>query len=278
MRIASMLMPAMLLIAAAAHTALAQPNSPLSGPKVQDGSVPGEQRKFTGGKSPRERMTQETPHRLFMNALNVLRGEKATESVRLSDSQETRLKEINAEFQASVAAYRKEHMEEARALMPKLAPQDRRRVEEFLGRRAPQGPQGPNGPRPAQDGSGKGKRPQPGMDGTDRPRPNGPPPDMDMKSPSGGGEGGEEAMAARGRMRELIEGAPKPSDTHTQMYALLTSDQKPVVQAELERLRKEVQDRRGMNQGKRPENGKKPQGSPPGKRLPPPPASNRPPK
>ena len=51
------------------------------------------------------------------------------------------------------------------------------------------------------------------------------------------------AEDAKARLQELLESAPKPADTHAKMFAVLTDAQKPVLQKELDRLKKEVEDR-----------------------------------
>jgi hypothetical protein len=197
--------------------ALAQndrPAPPLKGPVVKDGSVPGENRSFGGGgKGLRERAQQETPHRLFMAALGSLRGEQADPAVRLSPEQDDKLRAIDREFQASVEAYKAAHAAEFRDLVAKLPPDDRKRVGEFFGGRRPAALLRPNTPQ---------SEPMDAMK------------DADPKA----------AEDARARLRELIAGAPQPGEVHAKMYAVLSESQRPVFQAELERLKKEMLDRR----------------------------------
>ncbi|GJQ29511.1 MAG: hypothetical protein HBSAPP03_13950 [Phycisphaerae bacterium] len=201
----------------AALPAMAQsdkPAPPLKGPTVKDGSVPGENRSFAGGgKGLRDRAQQETPHRLFMAALNALRGEKADTAMRLSPEQDEKLRAIDREFQASVEAYKTEHAAEFRDLVANLPLEDRKRVGEFFGGRRPAALVRPNAPQ---------GEPMDAMK------------DADPKA----------VEAARGRLRELIAGAPQPSEVHAKMYAVLSESQRPAFQAELERLKKDMLDRR----------------------------------
>lgn len=192
---------------------------PLKGPAVKDGGVPGEYRSFAGGgKGGKDRMQQEIPHRQFVQAFNVLRGEKADEQLRLTDSQDSQLRAIEQGFREEMESYRKEHEGEARELLAKLPADERRKIGGFL---AGQGPK-----RPLDGGKrGEPKADKPDGDGMQ---------ETDPKAAEG----------ARARLRELFQGAPKPADSHAKMFAVLTDAQKPVVQKELERMKKEAQDRR----------------------------------
>ncbi len=285
---------AMLLAVGTSH-AMAQDGDALKGPKVKDSGVPGESRNFGGGgegKFDRERIL---PHRAFMRAFEVVRGEDAG-ALRLTEKQESELKAIEDSFRAEMDKYREEHREEAKKLIADLPPQERRRALELLG--GPGGPGGQDGPRGERRGPGaergpegrgpegrgpagggpdgeKGPRQRPGQPGQPGPRggerggdgrgerrggPDGPrgerPADapMDggpMDGPRGerGGERGEKpdpakAEAAKARLKELFEGAPKPDDSHSKMFAVLTADQKAAVEKELERVKQEMQQRR----------------------------------
>src|SRR5262245_31656947 len=105
----------------------------LKGPKVRDGSTPGESRRFSGGNGgPRDRMGQETPHRVFVRAFDVLRADQADMSVRLTDEQDAKLRTINEDFTKAAQSYREQHEAEVRDLAKNLAPEDRRRLQAFL--------------------------------------------------------------------------------------------------------------------------------------------------
>lgn len=272
-----------MLLAVGTSSAMAQDNGDaLKGPKVKDSGVPGESRNFGGGgegKFDRERIL---PHRAFMRAFEVVRGEGAG-ALRLTEKQEADLKAVEDSFRAEMDKYRAEHREEAKKLIADLSPEDRRRAVELLGgpgtmggpegprgeqRRGPEGrgpagggPDGEKGPRqrPGQPGprggEGRGER-RGGPDGPKGERPadapmDGGPMDGPGQGPRGG-RGGErgvkpdpaKAEAAKARLKELFEGAPKPDDSHSKMFAVLSAEQKAAVEKELERVKQEMQQRR----------------------------------
>src|SRR5882724_8370768 len=212
-RIAALLLAS---IAGAAVAQTAQPTDPLKGPAVKEGGVPGENRQFSDGKTKgKDRMGGEIPHRLFVQALNVLRGDSADASVRLSQDQDSKISAINDAFTSRVSAYREAHRDEAKALAQELSPEDRRKAMEFL------------------RGIGEGKRP-----GGEKAKGKGKAaaPTDDMTDP-------KKAEDAKAKLRELYEAAPKPADTHAKVFAVLTDTQKPVFQKEINRLKKEIVDR-----------------------------------
>ncbi len=209
---------------------------PLKGPAVKDGRVPGEYRSFgEGGKGGKDRMQQETPHRLFVRAFESVRGEGVEPAIRLSEEQDSRLGAIDRQFRDAIESYRKDHASEARELIAKLPPAERRKAADLLG--------GQGGPKRPLDGN----KPRNGPKADKPDRDSDPMQAMDPKA----------AEDARARLKELLQGAPKPADTHVKMFAVLNEAQKPVVEKELERLKKETQGRRepgkidkGLEKGK----------------------------
>ena len=201
--------------------AQAQPDSDaLRGPAVKEGGVPGEQRQFTPGRQRgKEMMGSEIPHRLFLRALESLRGESAGEN-RLTGEQQAELKKINDEFTASVAKFRAENQEKVRELMPHLSPEDRRRVQQFVDRRgANRGPdQRWNRPK---DGAGEGMAPD-----------------------------AKKAEEAREKVKELLANAPNPAENHARVYGVLNEGQKKAFKAELDRLREMGREMDGRPQQK----------------------------
>jgi hypothetical protein len=218
---------ALSLAVGCAHAMAFEPD-PLKGPKVKDSGVPGENRKFGGGGEGQFDREQILPHRSFVRCFDVLRGEKAG-ALKLSAEQEAQLKSADQAFRAEMDTYRAKHKDEARTLLADLPPEARRRAMELLGVGGPRDGQGPGRERgPARE---KGQRPERGPDA----------PPMD------GGEkpvNTEKAEAAKARLRELFEGAPKPDEVHTKMFAVLSAEQKAAVEKELESARKQMQDRR----------------------------------
>jgi Spy/CpxP family protein refolding chaperone len=235
---------ALSLSVGAAHAVAYQPDA-LKGPTVKDSGVPGETHMFGGGgegKFDRERIL---PHRLFLRAFDVLRGEEAG-ALALTPDQEARLKSAEESFRTTMDAYRAEHRDEARTLIAELPPEARRRAMELLGPGGPGGPGGAGERAPGQrlergvgKGAGKGKgRGQPPA-----------PPEGGKLDDGAMGDAGkpvdrQKAEAAKARLKELMEGAPKPDDVHAKMFAVLTPEQKASVERELEHAKQEMQQRR----------------------------------
>jgi hypothetical protein len=220
---------AVLTLATLAGTALAQSqptksdDPALKGPAVKESGVPGENRQFGDGKvRNKDRMGTEIPHRLFMKALDVLRGDSADASVRLSAEQDSKIKAINDAFMDSIAKYRADHQAEAKELIQQLPPDEQRKAREFLGREA----RGLDIKAPKLADK-KGKAPDASAD------------DMSTQADP------KKAEEAKAKLRELFQGAPKPADTHTQIFAVLSDPQKAAFQKEMDRLRKEQQDKAG---------------------------------
>ena len=222
-----------LVLVAFAGTTLAQTQPKktdepaLKGPAVKEAGVPGENRQFGEGKvKNKERMGTEIPHRVFMKSLDALRGDTADASVRLSSEQDSKIKATNDAFMDSLAKYREANQAEARELIQQLDPKDRRMAMEFLGREARN--LGEKAPKLGEKGKAKGK-------------PDAAKPD----EMSGETVDAKKAEDAKARLREMLEGAPKPADTHAKIFGVLTDVQKAAFQKEMDRLRTEMQDRAG---------------------------------
>ncbi|MFO0859574.1 MAG: hypothetical protein U0570_03395 [Phycisphaerales bacterium] len=205
---------ALVMIAAGAPAALGgDPQEPvLKGPQVTDGGVPGSRRAFgdgQGGDLKQKLADRPIPQMQFMRALGVLRDENTPASARLTDDQQQKIRAINQEFEQSMRSFREAHKGE---------------FEEMRGQFGDRGrPQPPRG---------EGK---PG-DGEMQPPP--PPP------PGPNGEGGEKGnAAARQKFEELRAQAPNPKDAQAKIFAVLTDEQKPLVQQKLEEVKKEMTER-----------------------------------
>ncbi len=210
----------------------------LGGPRVQDAGVPGENRRFTDGQGPARDRAREIPHRLFMQSLDVLRGESAGE-LKLTGEQEDQIKTIDREFMDSVRAYREEKKSEFRQLRETLPPQERRRLDEFVN-----GP-GAGGPKGERRGRSEGR---PGAErGPDRGQDHAPDHAPGMDGPDGemrGTPSKEAAESARQKLKEMLEGAPKPADAHAKIFAVLTQGQKDAVTKQFGKVREEMESRR----------------------------------
>ncbi len=239
------------------------PGGPLGGPRVRDHGVPGESQRFGEGKpiGKDARGERPIPHRVFIHAFDALRGEDAG-SLALTPDQDARLREIHDGARREFQAYVDQHRDAVREALKDLPPgPERRRAMAFAnqlrdagiepGARRAKGPAGPDAP-PGAEGPARGRRRADRGEGGP-PRPGQPP--MDVRPMEGRMDGpdgppvGEpiderKAEAARHRLREIMEGAPKITDAHARAFAVLTAAQRPVVERELARLRDEAEQRR----------------------------------
>lgn len=186
-------------------TALAEPpadknNEPaLRGPAVRDGGVPGMRRHFGDEGNMQGRMANRMPPHAFVRALEVLRGDKADEAVRLTPEQDQKIRAIMDDFRASMQKFHEEHKAEFEAIRPRRGDSQ--------------------GPRP------DGERRQAGGP---EDRPAGPNPDGQRRQ----------------QFQELMAKAPKPEDAQAAVFNVLTDAQKPLVQARLEVIKKDMAERR----------------------------------
>jgi hypothetical protein len=219
-------------LVACAGVAIGSDDQPLKGPAVKDAGIPGEHRRLTEGQGfDRKDRERPIPQRMFMRAIGELRGESASENLRLTSEQGDKIKSINEGFMAEMEKYRAAHRDEAQALMKDLAPEDRRRAAEMLG----VGPRGGEG-RDRFKGDAKGKGPK--NAGGEHPAKG----NDAMEGMEGRGAGKPDpakAEGARTAMRQLFENAPKPDDTRVQIYAVLRPEQKEFVQKQLEKFRQD---------------------------------------
>lgn len=191
--------------------------SPLSGPSVREGSVPGDAKSFGGGPGKRREGDRPLAHRMFLNSLDVIRGAKAEAATRLSLEQEKTLRELEKGFQADQRAYFEKNRvqvnkaREVLGLKGEMGEGDefRRGVEEI--RRALQE-----------------KKAAPAAKKADEPSA-----DESMMSEDAMNEAREKA---REQLQRIYAGAPKAGDVHTRQWAVLSDAQKEVVIKEIDRL------------------------------------------
>lgn len=215
-----------------ASPVLAQDKNPLAGPKVKDNSVPGQQRQFGGGVGREKGQARPLPPGAFMQAVASLESKDAPANVALSEDQRTKIAQFRSDFEAKMKAYRDEHADEIKKIRDTLPGPDQRRIDEFL--RGGRGPEGRDGKGEKRGPEGERRRgDQPPLDAM---------PDDDMMRDDN--KPSAEVEAGRAKVRELIEGAPKPADAQQQVMALLSEAQKAHVKAEIERVTKERADRR----------------------------------
>lgn len=224
----------------------------LKGPEVKDGGAPGKNRKLVekGGKG--AAAEREVPMRQYVRAFDVLKASKSGEGAALTADQQEEIDSIVKGYGSSVETFRKEHGEEVKELVKILPPEERRKVMAKLGALAPGGQRGESRPGEGRPGEGrpggekgdapKGKKPADG----ERPQKGGDPMSDDAPKEKASQEDIDVAMK---RLKELGEAAPKPADAQAKLWAVLNDSQKPLVKAELERMKAENEKRRGQNGG-----------------------------
>lgn len=221
-----------------------QPGDVLGGPKVKDDAKPGEMGKFAG----REGRRDEIPHGMVVRFLKKMASEETPAEVRLSSEQATQLEEIEKTFQESTKAYREKNREEVMKLREVLPPEDRRRVDALMG-----GPEGrkPGEGRDGKAGDGKAGEGKPGEGKPEAAKPGERrrgPRDDDAMSPSDDAmnekpASREEVEKAKGRLKEIADGAPKPNAVNEQMYGVLNDVQREYAKKEIEKAREEMRKR-----------------------------------
>ncbi|MBY0111252.1 MAG: hypothetical protein K2Y21_00415 [Phycisphaerales bacterium] len=215
---------AALVVVSGTAAALAEPpadknNDPaLRGPAVRDGGVPGMKRHFGEGGDMKERMGGRLPPQAFVRALEAVRGENVDASVRLTPEQDQKIRGIMDNFRDSMQKFHEEHKAEFEALRPQRG--EGPRGEGPRGKGGPRGPHAPQG-----DGAPEAQRNAPAEN---KPEAGAPKPDA----------------ARRQKFEELMAQAPKPEDAQAAVFNVLTDAQKPLVQARLEEIKKDMAERR----------------------------------
>ncbi|MFM9997132.1 MAG: hypothetical protein ACKVU4_15190 [Phycisphaerales bacterium] len=224
----------LVVCAGAAMPAAAQqerrPEPPLSGPRVREQRIPGVEQGFSEGR--REagpgRREMVIPHRVFMQAIGALRGDgehAADESLRLTPEQDDKIAALDREFRESMRAF----TEQSRGEQPEAG----RRA-----RRAP-GDAGAPSEMPA-----------------DRVRER-------VDRPEGGPDGAPSPERRRERLDAMRENAPRPTDTHTKMFAVLDQPQRAFVKERVDAWRKQTEERMGEEYMQRRLRERQPEGAPP---------------
>ena len=250
----------------------------MRGPAVRDNSQPGQRQRFANQPANRAATQQQLlPMATYVRGLEVLKGEKAKENVRLTEEQDTKIKALVEEYNKTAKEYLEKHRDEVMELMRSASPQQRRQVFQFMselenrditqqggqgGRGGfgfgggPGGPGGPGGEGRGRGGEGGGPG-GPGGEGGGRRRggegggPGGP------GGPGGGEDGGRRTNTENGgdamgqperlsaeettkRLKELRDGAPNLGEYQQKILDTLTKVQQPLFKAELEKLRKQT--------------------------------------
>jgi Spy/CpxP family protein refolding chaperone len=215
----------------------------LGGPKVVDHSIPGQTRQFAGGA--REKgAPRPLPPMAMMRAISSLEQPDAPEGLALTEDQKTQLKSIREEQQTLMRVYVEQHKDEILGLRERLPERERRRVDGFLNGPAggpAGGPDGARGERGRKRGPGSGPEGKPDAGPMDA-MPEGERGARKDRGAAPQDEPSPEALAARQRLREIMEGAPKPEDAQVKAMAVLTPAQQEHVKAKLEEARARIQE------------------------------------
>lgn len=214
--------PALLAAVGLAFIALAEPpkdfrQDPLSGPAVKDNSVPGERPGFAGAARPEKREgSQEIPHRAFMSSIQDALGESAAENLRVSPEQREQIQAISERFDSAQRDFFAKHKDEFGNIRP-------------------------GDIRPGALGEGRAVRKEAGKNKDAPQEPAGrPAPEMED------GQKKADRDATMERARELRNAAPKPADSHKQIWALLRQEQQAAVQVKLDEFKARVKEREGQ--------------------------------
>lgn len=240
-----------MVLTMAAGLAVAQPEGrkdALRGPAVTDRGVPGDNRRLAEGTDFERGRERGMPPMAFMRAINALRGEKAPEGLALTDEQSTKIKGFADEYRASLEKYREAHGEEIRGLMKDLTPEARREAMQVLGPVMAAGRRGEAGGREggARREGGPERERGPGR-GEGRPeRERGERPDDDgMRGDDAPAADPAKSAAAKEKIKQLLEQAPKADGVRTQVFGVLSAEQKTFVEKELEKFKQQGDERMG---------------------------------
>lgn len=185
----------------------------LKGPAVKDRDVPGVPSAFGTGTGVR-RMAERIPPEVLREALGALLGDDAAPEVRADETLARQIRGIEQEFRAAQRAYMAEHREEMIEL---------RRDANLAGRGAQELDRAIGRPRQGEAPRDRRRNADAAMDG-------GP-------SPMMGEASDERQAAARQRLREILEGAPRIEDFATRVWDSLSPAQRAAVEARLDEWR-----------------------------------------
>jgi hypothetical protein len=193
----------------------------LRGPDVKEGAAPGGAGSF-GGQKQGKFAERPLPHQFFVRAFGVLRQDSTPADARLTDGQEASLREINAGFVKEQSEFFQKNRAEAAKFSEALGVTPPKEQNERATRRWMEQLRAAAAPRPGKKADAKkGEKPEEKPD------------DMQMMDQDQAAR--TEAVAG---LKAIMERAPKAEDTHAKMWAVLTEAQKPLVQQELDNLRK----------------------------------------
>ncbi|MDX2146125.1 MAG: hypothetical protein SFZ23_01280 [Planctomycetota bacterium] len=218
---------------------LAQGEAPLSGPKSRAEEVPGQNKTFADARA--RYAERSVGQEEFLRAFRVLRGDAAAPEVKLTGEQEEKLRELERSLRQEQREYVQSHRAELATLgqtlgmpMPAMsdepgkARENERAFRQWMNQlRQQNATRGAKGQAKADAASGKTG-------------------DQMQGDPMGNASPEDRARdKARDRLRQIFQGAPKPEETQTRMWAVLSPEQQKLVRAEVDRVRAEQNGRAG---------------------------------
>jgi hypothetical protein len=200
----------------------------LGGPKVREIAPPGNAGTFGAGKQARYQ-ERPTPQNVFMKAFEVLRAETTAAELRLSDEQAAALKTVEADFRKEQVAFVQKNKAELERLGKVFGVEPPEQMNERTGRRWFEQV------RAAVTKDIERVRKNEAAKKDDAMRDDG------MMN-----QDAAEANArtrAREEIKVLFDASPKIETTQGKMWAVLSDAQRPLVEAEVKRLRAEMEKR-----------------------------------
>ncbi|MBX3404927.1 MAG: hypothetical protein KF699_16065 [Phycisphaeraceae bacterium] len=180
---------------------------------MKDRDVPGVPGAFGSGTGAR-RMAERIPPEVLREALGALLGDDAAPDVRADEALARKIRGIEQEYRAAQRAYMAEHREEMIEL---------RREANLGGRGAQELDRAIGRPRPGEAPREPRRDADVAMDGSE--------------SPMMGEVPDEQQAAARQRLRQIMEGAPRVEDFATRVWESLAAPQRAAVEARLDEWR-----------------------------------------
>lgn len=204
----------------------------LGGPKVREVAPPGNAGTFGAGKQARYQ-ERPTPQNVFLKAFEVLRAETTAAELRLTDEQSAALKTVEADFRKEQVAFVQKNKAEFERLGKVFGVEPPEQLNERTGRRwfeQIRSAVTKDAERVRKDEAAKKE--------TDAMRD-----DSGMMNQADAAEANARAKA-REEIKALYDASPKIETTQGKMWAVLTEPQRPLVEAEVKRLRAEMEKRR----------------------------------
>jgi hypothetical protein len=194
----------------------------LSGPAVREGSVPGDAKAFSGGPGRRREGDRPLAHRTFLQALRVLQDAPPDAPLHLSTDQTTRLRELEKGYEKELRGYFEKHRDEII------------KAKDTLGLKSEVG----NGDDFRRGIEGLRKELEARQRAALVAK------KADAQEPMSDDAQRDAEKAAREKLQQLYNNAPKAGDVHTKQWGILSEPQQKAVSDELNRLREQEETER----------------------------------